>query len=729
MKNTIGSDLSLTIFGESHGRAIGAVLDGMAAGLPVDEAFLAACMDKRRARGDGLSTPRVEADAVQLLSGVVNGRTTGTAIALMIENTNTRSGDYAKTADLLRPGHADYTAYAKYHGFQDARGGGHFSGRVTAALVAGGAIVLSALHRAGIDITTHIAECAGIADTRFAQDDAAQLSAQVEALASKPEGFAVLDETVEEPMKAAIRAAGAEGDSVGGMLETAILGLPAGIGEPYFDSVESEIAHLVFSVPAVKGIEFGTGFGFAGMRGSEANDAFRMTPEGAVVTATNHNAGINGGIANGMPVVFRTVVKPTPSIYKQQDTVDYLAKKDAQLSGYRYDLCPLPTEEEARAFLAKRQFKAINVTIPYKKLVMEYCSYIDPRAKAIGAVNTVVNKNGLLYGYNTDYMGFAHLCDAHGVSFAGKTVVILGTGGTHNTTSAVARDKGAAKVLTVSRHPDPEKGELSYAEAVSSGAQIVINTTPAGMYPNVGVCNLDVAAMPGLEAVVDVVYNPDKTELILRAEEAGVPVAVGGLEMLVAQAVYAAEYFLDRKFEDAPVEIRRITAALRRDMLNIALIGMPSSGKTTLGRMLAKSLGRTLVDLDEEIVKTDGRSIPDIFAAEGEDGFRTKETAETQRFGKEGRQLISCGGGIVKKPGNLRALHQNGIILFIDRPVDALAVGGGRPLSSSMDALRQMEAQRRPLYLAAADAVIPNNGTLDDALHAAMEALDEIFDS
>ena len=225
MKNTFGSDLSLTIFGESHGRAIGAVLDGMAAGLPVDETFLAACMDKRRARGDGLSTPRVEADTVQLLSGVVNGRTTGTAIALMIENTNTRSGDYAKTADLLRPGHADYTAYAKYHGFQDARGGGHFSGRVTAALVAGGAIVLGALHRAGIDITTHITECAGIADTRFALDDAAQLSAQVEALASKPEGFAVLDESVEEPMKAAIRAAGAEGDSVGGMLETAILGL------------------------------------------------------------------------------------------------------------------------------------------------------------------------------------------------------------------------------------------------------------------------------------------------------------------------------------------------------------------------------------------------------------------------------------------------------------------------------------------------------------------------
>ena len=385
------------------------------------------------------------------------------------------------------------------------------------------------------------------------------------------------------------------------------------------------------------------------------------------------------------------------------------------LCGYSYELCPLPTEADARAFLQRRQFKAINVTIPYKKLVMEYCSFIDPRARAIGAVNTVVNKNGLLYGYNTDYMGFAHLCDAHGVSFAGKTVVILGTGGTHNTTWAVAHD--------------PKKGELSYAEAVRSGAQVVFNTTPAGMYPNVGVCSLDVAAMPGLEAVVDVVYNPDKTELILRAEEAGVPVAVGGLEMLVAQAVYAAEYFLDRKFEDVPAEIRRITAALRRDTLNIALIGMPSSGKTTLGKLLAKQLGRTFVDLDDAIVKADGRSIPDIFAAEGEDGFRAKETEQTARFGKENRQLLSCGGGVVKRPENLRALHQNGVVLFIDRPVEALAVGGSRPLSSSMEALRTMEAQRRPLYRAAADAVVPNTGTLEDALRAAMEALDEIFDS
>ena len=397
------------------------------------------------------------------------------------------------------------------------------------------------------------------------------------------------------------------------------------------------------------------------------------------------------------------------------------------LCGYRYELCPLPTEAEARAFLEKRAFKAINVTIPYKRLVMEYCTYLDPRAKAIGAVNTVVNKNGLLYGYNTDYLGFAHLCAAHGVDFAGRTVLILGTGGTHNTTRAVALDRGAARVLTVSRTPDRAKGELSYPEAVSSGAQIVVNTTPAGMYPNVGVCSLDVAAMPGLEAVVDVVYNPDKTELVLRAEEAGVPVAVGGLEMLVAQAVYAAEYFLDRKFGDAPARIRRITAALRKEQLNVVLVGMPSCGKSTLGRLLAKQLGRTFVDLDEEIVKADGRSIPDIFAAEGEEGFRRRESEQTARFSKEGRQVISCGGGILKKPENLRVLRQNGVVLFLDRPLEELTVGGGRPLSSSPEALRQMEKERRPLYLAAADAVVLNRTTVAQAVDAALEALDEIF--
>ncbi len=336
MKNTFGNAVSMTIFGESHGPAIGAVLDGLAAGLPVDEAAIAAAMDRRRARGDGLSTARTEADAVEFLSGVYQGHTTGTAVTMVIRNQNTRSGDYAKTADLLRPGHADYTAYAKYEGYQDARGGGHFSGRITAASVAAGALCESVLKDLGIRVYTHIAECAGVKD--------APLSSSAGLLMPEPQPghFALLDASKAAPMQEAIRAAGGEGDSVGGILETIVTGLPAGIGEPWFDSVESELAHLMFAIPACKGLEFGAGFAFASMRGSEANDPFTMRG-GKVATATNKNGGINGGITNGMPLVFRTVLKPTPSIYKAQHTVDFIAKQDAELQiKGRHDPCIVP---------------------------------------------------------------------------------------------------------------------------------------------------------------------------------------------------------------------------------------------------------------------------------------------------------------------------------------------------------------------------------------------------
>ena len=336
MKNTFGSAVSLTIFGESHGPAIGAVLDGLAAGLPVDTDFINTRMDRRRARGDGLSTARTEPDEVEFLSGVLDGHTTGTPLTLMVRNTNTRSGDYARTAALLRPGHADYTAFAKYEGYQDARGGGHFSGRITAAAVAAGAICEQVLQSMGIRVYTHIAACAGVQD--------APLSSAAGLVMPEPEPghFALLDPDKEAPMQAAIRAAGSEGDSVGGILETVVTGMPAGVGEPWFDSVESTLSHLMFAVPAVKGVEFGAGFGFAELRGSQANDPFRMR-DGQIRTATNRNGGINGGITNGMPIVLRTVVKPTPSIYRPQDTVDYPARQDAeiQIKG-RHDPCIVP---------------------------------------------------------------------------------------------------------------------------------------------------------------------------------------------------------------------------------------------------------------------------------------------------------------------------------------------------------------------------------------------------
>ena len=336
MSSTYGENLHLTIFGQSHSPAIGVTVEGIPAGEKVDLDELQRFLNRRAPGKNVWSTPRKEADAPEILSGLVNGYTCGAPLTAIIRNTNTRSGDYAKTADLLRPGHADYTAYAKYEGWQDARGGGHFSGRITAASVAAGSICEHILAQRGIKVYTHIARCAGVED--------APLSSSAGLIMAEPQPghFALLDPEKEAPMQAAIRAAGAEGDSVGGILETVITGVPAGIGEPFFDSVESEIAHLAFAIPAVKGIEFGAGFAFADLRGSQANDPFTMR-DGKVVTATNKNGGINGGIANGMPIVFRTAVKPTPSIYKEQDTVDYIAKADAklQIKG-RHDPCIVP---------------------------------------------------------------------------------------------------------------------------------------------------------------------------------------------------------------------------------------------------------------------------------------------------------------------------------------------------------------------------------------------------
>jgi len=322
MKNTFGQSVAVTIFGESHGEQIGVVLDGMAPGIAVDEAFIAHQLTLRRPKGR-ISTARQEEDPFVIASGVFEGKTTGTPIMIAIPNQNTKSKDYSATRFLARPGHADYTANCKYHGFEDYRGGGHFSGRITAGLVAAGAIAITALREKGIVIGSHIRRCAGVEDRAF-ENLAADLSAVNEM------EFAVLDPVKATEMERKITEAAEMGDSVGGILETAVTGLPAGVGEPWFDSVESILSHILFSIPAVKGVQFGMGFAMADKYGSEVNDSFRMEGE-RIVTATNNNGGINGGITNGMPIQFSCVIKPTPSIYKEQDTVDFAKGENALL--------------------------------------------------------------------------------------------------------------------------------------------------------------------------------------------------------------------------------------------------------------------------------------------------------------------------------------------------------------------------------------------------------------
>ncbi len=306
MKNTIGNSLTVTLFGESHGKAIGAVIDGIASGIEVNEEYIAAQLTRRRPK-DALSTPRQEKDEFSILSGVFEGRTTGTPICITIPNADTHSSDYGEMQYKMRPSHADYTANCRYNGFQDYRGGGHFSGRITAALVAAGALVLPALNKKGICINTNILSVAG--------------------------------ETAEEKRNEKILAAKAEGDSVGGVLETLITGVPAGVGEPWFDTVEGMLSHAIFSIPAVKGIEFGLGFNFADKKGSEANDQMYVDGD-SVKCYTNNNGGILGGITNGMPIIFRVVIKPTPTICKEQKTVDISTMSDTTLAARgRHDPC------------------------------------------------------------------------------------------------------------------------------------------------------------------------------------------------------------------------------------------------------------------------------------------------------------------------------------------------------------------------------------------------------
>lgn len=323
MKNTFGNAVKVTLFGESHGDAIGAVIDGLTPGIKIDYDFIDSQLNRRRSKTQ-VCTKRVEKDDYQIVSGVFEGHTTGTPLCIIIPNRDVNSSDYQLFGSVARPGHADYTANCKYHGYQDYRGGGHFSGRITVALVAAGAILQSALEQKGIYIGTHISKCAGVCDRDFGnyQNDIKELhTAQ----------FPILDTDVKEQMLKRMIEIKEVDDSVGGIMETAIVGVPAGVGEPWFDNLESLLSHAMFSIPAIKGVEFGIGFGCAYIMGSQMNDEFYVD-NGEIKTKSNNNGGINGGISNGMPIMFKCAVKPTSSIARKQKTVNFIDMTDTEIA-------------------------------------------------------------------------------------------------------------------------------------------------------------------------------------------------------------------------------------------------------------------------------------------------------------------------------------------------------------------------------------------------------------
>ena len=376
-----------------------------------------------------------------------------------------------------------------------------------------------------------------------------------------------------------------------------------------------------------------------------------------------------------------------------------------------YSLLPMDREELDR-FLRERKFDGVNVTIPYKRTVMPYCDAIDEKARAIGCVNTLVNRDGRLTGYNTDFDGFAYCLRRAGITLAGKRVLVLGSGSTSLTVQAVARAQKAADIAVVSR-----AGTLNYGSVYDlTDPQVVLNATPVGMWPHVSGSPADLSLFPHLEAAADVVYNPLKTNLVLQAEELGLRTA-GGLAMLVVQAVYAARLFCGWEFTDQETE--DTIRFLERQRSNIVLIGMPGSGKTSVGRALAALSGRELVDCDSEIVRRAGRSIPDIFAREGEAGFRRREAEVIAEAGGQGGRILSTGGGAPLFPENRRSLRRSGRVYFLQRALEKLPTEG-RPLSRPGE-LEALYAARLPAYAACADVTIDNNGPLPETAKAIWE--------
>lgn len=397
----------------------------------------------------------------------------------------------------------------------------------------------------------------------------------------------------------------------------------------------------------------------------------------------------------------------------------YSCEIHAQIADYEYELHEIPPSGLG-GFLKKREFNAINVTIPYKQDVIPYLDEISDTAKRIGAVNTIVNRNGRLYGDNTDFAGMLALAKHIGVDMKGRKVLILGTGGASKTGHALAEYMGAQSVFYVSR--SGKDGSISYEQAVTehSDAQIIINATPVGMFPKQDGRPIDISAFPKLEGVIDAIYNPLRTNLILDAQERGIP-AEGGLYMLSAQAVHASAVFRDIPLDESLVD--KAFKSVKNDKQSIVLIGMPSSGKTTVGRILAEKCGKQLADTDEFIVRKIGMPISDFFAKHGEAEFRKIEKETVAELSATGGRIIATGGGAVLDPENVRALKQNGVLVFLDRRPENLIATDDRPLASRRSALEKLYAERYDIYCAAAELHIDANTTPEAEADAILKEL------
>lgn len=765
MASSFGSKFKVTLGGCPSQREITVKIEGVPEGTVIDYGQISDLIrrwDDRTGRYGEDEREEYEREIIWK-TGVISfggelGIVTDSIVEAVVESPAPDIDEWEEYKLIPRPGHADFAAVMKDGPKADFIGGGRFSEDLTLGLCVAGAVAKQILAGRGVEVLSDIAEISG-SKTPLTFDD-------------------IIESTVVEE------------DSVGGVVECAVMGLEAGsCGDSYFDGLRPKLAQAVFGIPGVCGVEFGSGFAGTSLSGSENNDPYVIDEDGNVRTSSNNHGGILGGVATGMPIVLRAAVSPAPSIGKEQVSVnldtmkpEYITikgKKTAcnvsqtaacveaaaaaavldallleeketvaeegssedidQMAGHEegqtgarpfgllgrklghsfssgihrqigeaagrtYDYVLFEKEpEELEAFIKGGEWEGLNVTVPYKEDVIPFLDELSEEAAAIGAVNTIVRKDGRLIGYNTDYYGFMHTLDANEVQVEDAKCLVLGAGGASKAVCAVLKDMGAGQVVVMSR-----KGETTFADiADHKDADILINTTPVGMYPDTGKSLVYPGTFTKLKWVVDLIYNPIRTNLLCQAKKSLME-PISGLQMLVSQAVYSYMLFTDNVIEERDEITEKIADAMRSEKQNILLIGMPGTGKTTVGTALADMLGRELFDTDEMIIARDGRTIPEIFADEGEEYFRDLERAAASELSQKTGVIISAGGGIITREENYYALAENSFIVFLNRDLTLLPIEG-RPLSQSQPLERLYQA-RLPLYRSWCDAEVDMNG-------------------
>lgn len=765
MASSFGSKFKVTLGGCPSQREITVKIEGVPEGTVIDYGQISDLIrrwDDRTGRYGEDEREEYEREIIWK-TGVISfggelGIVTDSTVEAVVESPAPDIDEWEEYKLIPRPGHADFAAVMKDGPKADFIGGGRFSEDLTLGLCVAGAVAKQILAGRGVEVLSDIAEISGSKNPLTFDD--------------------IIESTVVEE------------DSVGGVVECAVMGLEAGsCGDSYFDGLRPKLAQAVFGIPGVCGVEFGSGFAGTSLSGSENNDPYVIDEDGNVRTSSNNHGGILGGVATGMPIVLRAAVSPAPSIGKEQvsvnldtmkpeyitikgkktacnvsqtaacveaaaaaavldallleeketvaeegssEDIDHMAgheeghtgarpfgllgrklghsfspdihRQIGEAAGRTYDYVLFEKEpEELEAFIKGGEWEGLNVTVPYKEDVIPFLDELSEEAAAIGAVNTIVRKDGRLIGYNTDYYGFMHTLDANEVQVEDAKCLVLGAGGASKAVCAVLKDMGAGEVVVMSR-----KGDVTFADlADHKDADILINTTPVGMYPDTGKSLVYPGTFTKLKWVVDLIYNPIRTNLLCQAKKSLME-PISGLQMLVSQAVYSYMLFTDNVIEERDEITEKIADAMRSEKQNILLIGMPGTGKTTVGTALADMLGRELFDTDEMIIARDGRPIPEIFADEGEEYFRDLESAAASELSQKTGVIISGGGGIITREENYYALAENSFIVFLNRDLTLLPIEG-RPLSQSQPLERLYQA-RLPLYRSWCDAEVDMNG-------------------